>query len=69
MELGPLKDEGYLRIDPIVLDLIVLNRGLELAHVNGADAAHRLACFCHGLTGSVFPAFLRLGEQLEDFGN
>ena len=48
-------------------DLALLDSGLKILHVDGPDAAHRLGRVRDCLLGCVFPALLRLGQNLNDF--
>src|SRR3954447_2605923 len=61
------KHEGDLRSDAEVLDLIVLDRGLELLDVDGGHPVQSFRRLDDNLPCGVLPAFFALAQQFDDF--
>src|SRR5919199_978669 len=58
--------EGDLGVDPEVLDLVVLDGGLELLDVDGGDPVQGPRGLLDHLAGRVLPALLALAQQFDD---
>src|SRR3954463_3891358 len=65
--LRPLHQEGDLCRDAEVLDLIILDGGLELFDPDRGDATQCLRGFGDDLPRCIFPALFALAQQFDDF--
>ena len=64
---GAFQGEGQLAVDPVFGDLAVLDRGLEILDVNRPDVLDRFRRGLDGQLRGVFPALVRLRQDLDDF--
>src|SRR5947207_1320937 len=59
--------EGYFRVYAIAGDFVVLDRGGEFLHENGADIAQGFRRFAHHVLGRFLPTARRFRHYLDNF--